>query len=97
MARSQIPPIHRVLEEQWMTLTEKLYNSFNQEADAHEADELRTLDVITKIKAGEIKPEQIELTDGAWDIMPTEMVSKPSANGRKSKKEAADAVPATSS
>ncbi len=104
---SRLKPFHYSLQEYYTAFIDNLYVSFNGEADAHEAHEQRTLDVMKKIKSGEIALDQIEVTDNAWEIMPALMtkastpdISKTSPNGatEEAKKEGAkkDAVSATS-
>jgi len=105
--RAQLKPYHHIQAEHFITIIDQLYISFNQEAAKHEADELRTLDVLKKIKSGEIKLDQIEVTDNAWDVMPAQMAApapdKANPNGSKNvaydkavEEAKKDAVPSTS-
>ena len=112
MTKAALQPIHHILAQDYITIIDKLYVSFNIEAEKHEYDLVLIIDTLKKLKSGEITLGQIEVTDDAWEVLdadmapPTQMetmppadISKASPNGaeRSAKRKAKNAVPATPS
>ena len=109
MTKAALQPIHHILAQDYITIIDKLYVSFNIEAEKHEYDLMLAIDTLKGLKSGKISIEQLEVTDDAWQVLDADMVqpslpteditpelAKDVRNGRKSKKEAKDAVSTTS-
>lgn len=101
MTKAALQPIHHILAQDYISIIDKLYVSFNIEAEKHEYDLMLAIDTLKGLKSGNISIEQLEVTDDAWQVLDADMVTTPTPpvqiNGRKSKKEAKSAVPTTSS
>ncbi len=100
MSKAALQPIHHILAQDYITIIDKLYRSFDIEAEAHEHDLKLIVDTLKGLKSGKITLNQIEVTDDAWEVLDADMApSEPTqiSNGNRSNEEAKDAVPATSS
>lgn len=100
MTKAALQPIHHILSQDMITIIDKLYVSFDIEASKHEHDLVLIIDTLKGLKSGKISLGQIEVTDDAWEVLDADMAPPElptQINGRKSKKEARDAVPTASS
>ena len=110
MTKTALQPIHYILTNDHLKFLDKLYASFDIEAEKHEYDLVLIIDTLKKLKSGAITLNQIEVTDDAWEVLdadmappePTQMATMPpadisKANPNGAKKRGRNAVPATSS
>ncbi len=104
MTKAALQPIHYILTNDHLKFLDKLYASFDIEAEKHEHDLVLIIDTLKGLKSGKITLNQIEVTDDAWEVLDADMVppgpilsvQSEGKNGRKSRKAAVDAVPTTS-
>ncbi len=106
MTKAALQPIHHILTQDLITTIDKLYTSFNIEAEKHEHDLVLIIDTLKALKSGKITLNQIEVTDDAWAVLdadmappePTQMATMPpadisKANSNGVKKRGRNAVP----
>ena len=111
MTKAALAPAHHVLNQAYITIIDKLYVSFNIEAEKHEHDLVLIIDTLKRLKSGEITLNQIEVTDDAWEVLdadmapPTQIDTMPptdissvaiAALANGAQEKVKDAVPATS-
>ena len=103
MSKATLRPYHEVVNQNLTTIIDSLYTAYEVLADREDKAFQSTMGIFKGLVSGDITADQIMVTDDSWEIMDKDMVPEtgamtpPTGNGKKSKQEAKDAVPAGSS